>query len=63
MASIEIHGEAHTVTLSAPDADGCYTWSCSCGVTQGGPQFTADAIAEAEIHVDIYHSPYPSEEN
>lgn len=53
MASIEIRGEEHTVTLSAPDQDGCYTWACSCGNCDGGPQFIADAIADAEIHIHV----------
>lgn len=53
MASTEIHGEAHTVTRSAPDADGCYTWRCSCGSGNGGPQFIADAVEDAEFHIHV----------
>lgn len=52
MASIQIRGEVSTVTLTEPDEDGCYRWSCSCGVIQGGTLLIADAIAEAEIHID-----------
>ena len=53
MASIEIRGEHSTVALSEPDEDGCYGRACTCGVVQGGTLMIADAIAEAEVHVDI----------
>lgn len=50
--SIEIRGEWSVVTLSKPDEDGCYTWRCTCGASNGGPRFIADTIAEAEIHIE-----------
>lgn len=53
MALIAIHGKQHIVHLSAPDADGCYAWACSCGAVDGGPQFIADAIAAAEVHIHV----------
>jgi len=53
MASIEIRGETHIVTLSAPDSDGCYTWACACGAGNGGPMFIADAINDAEVHIHV----------
>lgn len=54
MASIEIHGNNHTVTLSEPDGDGCYTWHCSCGHGDGGPRPITDAIAGGNEHIDYW---------
>lgn len=53
MASIQVHGKASTVTLSEPDEDGDHHWSCICGAQAEDCRPIADAIAHAEIHVDI----------
>lgn len=52
MTHTEVHGSWSVVTLSAPDAEGRYTWRCTCGAVQGGSMPIADAIADAEVHID-----------
>lgn len=57
MATITItpeDGRAYSsVTLSEPDEDGEYTWTCTCGTTSDRWEDTADAVASAEVHVDF----------
>lgn len=53
MASIEICGETHIATLSAPDEYGCYTWRCACGISQGCSLPIEDAINDAEVHIHV----------
>ena len=55
MASIQVSNGAVTVTLTEPDEDGDYGWTCSCGGRSESVQVIGDAIAHAESHVDIYH--------
>lgn len=55
MASIQVSNGTVTVTLTEPDEDGLYDWTCTCGSTSDYYQVIGDSIAEAEIHVDIYH--------
>lgn len=55
MASIQISSNAATVTLTPPDEDGDYGWTCSACLMRYEVQPLADAIEDAEVHVDIYH--------
>jgi hypothetical protein len=53
MADIKAVGASSTVTLDLPDADGDYGWSCTCGASSESVQPIADAIEDADAHVDI----------
>lgn len=55
MASIQVTNGTVTVTLNGPDEDGDYGWACYTCRTRYHVQPIADAIADAEIHVDIHH--------
>jgi hypothetical protein len=51
---VEHYGAAGSgvVVLSIPDEDGDYGWLCSCDVQSESWQPIADAIADAEVHLD-----------
>lgn len=58
MATIQINGKWCIATLRDADYEGEYRWIASCGAVSqgaGGPSVghLADAINDAEIHVDI----------
>lgn len=53
MAKIMVEGDFGTVTLSEPDEDGDYSWTCSCGLHKASEYRPLDeAISSAEMHVD-----------
>jgi hypothetical protein len=56
MTKIRVEGDTATVTLSEPDDDGEYLWSCECGSESDRWETTADAIASAEVHLE-HHCP------
>ena len=43
----------YQATMSEPDAEGRLEWTCICGDRSDRPRPPEDAIADAEIHVDI----------
>lgn len=57
MATVEIRSEheaPRVAVLSEPDEDGEYDWTCrTCGASGGSFQPLADAIMNADVHVDI----------
>jgi hypothetical protein len=53
MANVLITNGQAVAVLTEPDAEGDYGWSCICRAVGQGYQPIADAIAEAEVHVDI----------
>jgi hypothetical protein len=53
VASIQVHGKHASATMHGPDEDGDYGWTCVCGTRDESYQPIADAIADAEVHVDI----------
>jgi hypothetical protein len=53
MASIQVRGIFSEATLTLPDDDGDYGWQCNCGQQSETVQPIEDAIAHAEIHVDM----------
>lgn len=56
MASIQVTGtHGVVVTLTGPDDDGDYGWTCNGCLARYHVQPIADAIADAEVHVDIHH--------
>ena len=57
MAMIQIINAEHgaAVQLSEPDEDGDYGWRCTCGVFDDDYRPVDEAIAHAEVHVDIQH--------
>jgi hypothetical protein len=59
MARIKVEGDHSIAAMAEPDPDGDYTWTCACGyesATDRGAQPLADAINEAEVHVDVHCS-------
>jgi hypothetical protein len=55
MAIIQVSNFPVTVTLTRPDDDGDYGWTCTCGGSAESFQPIVDAIEHAGAHVDIYH--------
>lgn len=54
MASITVQGMHSQVILSEPDEDGDYSWNCaSCLARADAYRPLDEAIASAEIHVDM----------
>jgi len=53
MARIVVDSDVCTVTLTEPDEDGDYGWTARCGETSDAARPIDEAIAEAEVHVDI----------
>lgn len=51
MAKIKVEGDYGTVTLSEPDEDGDYVWTCTCGVKLTDYRPIDEAIDSAEAHV------------
>ena len=48
-----VRGSFPVATLTGPDEDGDYGWTCTCGARSESVQPIADAIAHAEVHVDL----------